>query len=1114
MIVTARYLFVVGIFISLLSCSSDKSEKKFRIVPSSESGVTFRNDINPTLDFNIFNYMYFYNGGGVATGDLNGDGLADIYFTANQGPNKLYLNKGGMKFADVTDKSGAVGLTGWATGVTMADVNGDNRLDVYVSYLGNHLNYQGRNLLLINTGNDSEGVPQFQDKTVEYGLDLVGFSTQAAFFDYDLDGDLDMYMLNHSIHKNGTFGKSYLRFETHPLAGDKLMRNDGNHFTDVTKEAGIYSSVIGYGLGLVVSDVNLDGWPDIYVGNDFHENDYLYINQGNGKFKESLEKSMRHTSHFAMGCDFVDFNNDVFPDLISMDMLPANPRILKASAAEDPYDLYQFKLNYGYNYQYARNTFQLNQHNGTFSEIGLFAGVYATDWSWSALGADLDLDGFKDIFIANGIERRSNDLDYINFITIDSIQSQIQFDMREKELEYYKKMPQVKIPNFVFMNNGDSTFSNEAVEWGLDKASYSHGAAYADFDNDGDLDLVTNNAADEAFIYENLHITNSQKKDSKVNYVKFTLVGNNGNTAGLGAKVFVYNQGKTQMQECMGTRGFQSCVDTRLIFGVGASTAIDSVIVVWPDKTFQKLTNVTANSNLTFKKEDAKGVFNYARFHEQPQYITFIEDNLGIDFKHKENKFVEFNREPLIPHMVSAEGPACAIADWDGDGLEDIFLGNGKWAESAIYIQQKNGTFRKGTPEKIASDSLFEDVDATFFDADQDGDNDLLVVSGGNEWAFDSPNLQSRIYFNDKGKVSKSVLLEPFGNGSVARPGDFDNDGDIDLFFGLRSVPWKYGIIPDSYLLENDGKGNFSKASPEVLKPFAKLGFINDADWVDVDGDKDLDLVVASEWNPVLFLINEKGKFTKLIPSEENGLSGSEGLWCEVEANDFDKDGDIDFVFGNLGLNSKLKASAGKPVRLYVNDFDKNGSIDQILTHYIDGKEYPFYTKDEMVKQLPYLKKQFLSYQKFAESTMQDIFKPEEIKQSEVFTANRLDHAFVENLGDGKFKLKSLPNGTQFSTMQAITSFDFNGDGTLDILAGGNFYPVNIQMGRYDASYGSLLLGKGKNQFNDIPPYRSGLMLDGEVRVLKQVVVNGKRVIIAGRNNSSLQVFGFEKSSR
>jgi hypothetical protein len=710
--VNFRVFLLAFIFLGV-ACSKRADDMKFRMIPSSETGVKFRNDVKPTLDFNIFNYMYFYNGAGVAVGDLNGDGFVDLYFTANQESNKLYINKGQFHFEDVTEKSNAKGLSGWATGVTMADVNSDGLLDIYVSYLGNHLNYQGRNLLLINTGNDTTGVPQFADKTVEFGLDLIGFSTQAAFFDYDLDGDLDMYMLNHSIHKNGTFGKSNLRYETHPLAGDKLMRNDGNHFIEVTKEAGIYSSVIGYGLGIVISDVNLDGWPDIYVGNDFHENDYLYINLGNGKFQESLEKSMRHTSHFSMGCDFVDFNNDAFPDLISMDMLPEDPFVLKASAAEDTYDLYQFKLNYGYNYQFARNTFQLNQHDGTFSEIGLLAGVSATDWSWSALGADFDLDGFKDIFIANGIERRSNDLDYINFITIDSIQMRIQHDMKEKEVEYYKKMPQIKIPNFLYINNRDSTFTNKAVEWGLDKKSYSHGAAYADFDNDGDWDIVTNNADDEAFICENLFINRTKTELPENRYLKISLKGSLSNPFAYGTKVFLYNKGTMQMLECMATRGFQSSVDTHLIFGTGKEKKIDSIVVVWPDRKYQTLRSVDSNKLLTLKSEDAKGIFDYSRFHNRKKMVQRIDNKLGINFKHRENKFVEFNRESLIPHMVSAEGPACAVSDVNGDGLEDIFLGNGKWAESALYIQQKDGNFKHVSSDVLSQDSIYEDVDVS-----------------------------------------------------------------------------------------------------------------------------------------------------------------------------------------------------------------------------------------------------------------------------------------------------------------------------------------------------------------------------------------------------------------
>jgi hypothetical protein len=1049
--------------------------------------------------------MYFYNGGGVATGDLNNDGLVDIYFTANQGPNKLYLNKGKFKFEDATEASGAQGLSGWATGVTMADVNSDGKLDIYISYLGDYLIYKGRNLLLINEGNDEQGVPKFADKTVEYGLDLVGFSTQASFFDYDLDGDLDMYMLNHSIHQNGTFGKSDLRYQVHPLAGDKLMRNDGNRFTNVTKEAGIYSSVIGYGLGIVVSDVNLDGWPDIYIGNDFHENDYLYINQGNGTFKESLEKSMQHTSHFSMGCDFVDFNNDAFPDLISMDMLPYNPKILKASGAEEPYNIYDFKKHFGYNEQFARNTLQLNQHNGTFSEIGIFAGVYATDWSWSALGADFDLDGFKDIFIANGIERRSNDLDYINFITIDSVQAKLTFELKEREMEYYKKMPQIKIPNFLFVNNRDSTFTNKALEWGLNQDSYSHGAAYADFDNDGDWDLITNNAADEAFLYENLFVDNNGQGDN--GFIQLSLKGKSGNLQGLGAKAILYHKGTVQLQECNATKGFQSSVDTRLIFGVGKEKTIDSLVVVWPDRTFQVLRSVSANQKIDVAQDKATGHFNYDRFHVEKPLFQNATDQLGINYIHKENDFVEFNREALIPHMVSREGPACSIADVNGDGLDDIFLGNGKWVKPSLFIQQKTGGFKEQANSLFARDSTYEEVDAAFFDADLDGDQDLFVVSGGNEWWDNSPYMTPRLFLNDgHGNMSVSKTINIYLTGSIVRPIDFDKDGDIDVFVGARAIPWNYGKKPDSYLLLNDGKGNFVKAPDSMVAPLTKLGFVKDAKWVDVDSDSDPDLVLAAEWSPITFLVNENGKL-KNLDMAGTGLEDTNGWWNTVESNDFDNDGDMDFIFGNLGLNSKLKASVDEPVSLLVGDLDKNGTIEQILVHYIGSKQYPFYTRDEMTKQLPYLKKKYLSYQKFAEATLADIFSKEELASCDVLTAKTFSHLYVENLGHNKFRVKALPRATQFSTLNAIISGDYNGDGKLDALVAGNFYPVNVQLGRYDASYGSLLIGDNHGDFKAMAPYQSGISISGETRALRKIKVGANELFLAIRNNSTIQSF-------
>ncbi|HWA33408.1 MAG TPA: VCBS repeat-containing protein [Cyclobacteriaceae bacterium] len=1104
---SAINIVVSILLIGIVGCQPDKAkvEKRFRLIPSSESNVKFRNDIVPSVEFNIFNYMYFYNGAGVATGDLNGDDLVDIYFTGNQQSNRLYLNRGAFKFEDVTDAANAVGFSSWATGVTMADVNADGKLDIYISYLGNYLMHQSRNQLLINEGNDANGVPKFTDRAVAYGLDLVGFSTQAAFFDYDVDGDLDMYMLNHSLHQNGTFGRSSLRTESHPLAGDKLMRNDGNHYTDVTKEAGIYNSVIGYGLGLVVSDVNMDGYPDIYVGNDFHENDYLYINQKNGTFKESLQEQMMHTSHFSMGCDFGDFNNDAFPDLISMDMLPQDPMILKASAAEDTYDLYSFKIGYGYNYQYARNTLQLNQRNNSFSEIGLMAGVYATDWSWSALWADFDLDGFKDIFISNGIERRSNDLDYINFIGEDSIQEKIRNEMHEKEMNYFRKMPQIKIPNALYLNNRDSTFTNMSLEWGLDQPSYSHGAAYADLDNDGDLDLVTNNAADVAFLYENL--TRRASVTGQNGFLQVTLKGKGGNRNGLGAKVFLYKSGKVQMQECMATRGFQSAVDTRLTFGLGNTDGVDSAIVVWQDGSSEIIKDIKKDQRIEVDQNNAKPGFSYTRFHREKPLFHDVTKRLKIDFDHAENRFVEFNREGLIPHMVSAEGPAIAVGDANGDGLDDVYLGNAKWARSGLWIQQKSGEFKNQQSALFRSDSTYEEVSAEFFDADKDGDNDLFVVSGGNEWSNNEEYMQPRLLLNDgKGNFTNKIQVPVYLTGSVVASTDFDNDGDVDVFVGARAVPWKYGIKPDSYLLLNDGKGNFSvsETSP-VLKG---LGFVKDARWADVDGDNDKDLVVASEWSPITILLNDGGKLSAM-PLAGSGLENTEGLWNGVDAADFDGDGDLDFIFGNLGLNSKLRTSVEKPVKLFVCDFDKNGSVDQVLTHFIGEKEYPFYTRDEMTKQLPYLKKKYLSYHKFAESSLKDIFSEQELAACSLLVAKTFEHVYVENLGSNKFKVSGLPKASQFSTISGVISGDFDLDGRLDAIVAGNFYGVNVQMGRYDASYGQLLKGS-KNGFKAVPPVESGISIPGETRRLRRIRVGNADYILALRNNDTPLALGMK----
>lgn len=1098
------------IAVALLSGScGQRSDKGFRRVPSSESGIHFRNVLTESAEFNIFNYLYFFNGGGVAVGDVNGDALLDVFFTSNQEPDKLYLNEGDFRFRDVTEPAGVEGFKGWATGVTMADVNSDGRLDIYVSYLGDYLIYKGKNQLLINEGNDENGVPRFTDRAVEYGLDLVGFSTQAAFFDYDRDGDLDMFMLNHSVHRNGTYGKSTLRNNEHALAGDRLLRNDNGRFIDVTRGSGIYNSVLGYGLGIAVSDVDLDGWPDIYVGNDFHENDYLYINQRNGTFREVLEQQMNHTSRYTMGVDLADFNNDAFPDVIAMDMLPEDPKILKSAQAEDGYDVYNFKINFGYNHQFARNTLQLNNRNGTFSEIALMAGVYATDWSWATFFADFDLDGNKDLYVANGIYRRSNDLDYINFISADSVQRMISVDeLGEHELKYTEKMPKLKTTNYLFINNGDSTFSDRSADWGFDTPSYSQGAAYADLDNDGDLDLVVNNLEDEAFVYENLAITKEKKEKAQAHhYLQVALKGKPGNLFGIGARVFVYAGGKMQVQECMPTRGYQSSVDYRLTFGLGAGDHVDSLIVVWNDGSFERMKNVNADRQMILDQQNAGGVFDFSVFHKTTPFFVRATDELSIPYRHKENRFVEFNREALIPHMMSAEGPGAAVADVNGDGREDLFAGGAKWKEGHLYLQTADGKFQELKQPAIAKDSVHEDTAAEFFDADGDGDQDLVVVSGGNEFARRSPNRIPRLYLNDgKGNFSRSAgMPEIYLTGSCVRIADMDADGDPDMFLGARSIPWQYGIRPDSYILRNDGKGTFSDVTHTIAPALQKFGFVKDAIWADLNNDHLQDLVLAAEWSPITVLMNHKGRLTPL--GEGSGLEKSNGWWNVVRAADFDNDGDPDLVAGNLGLNSKLKTSPEAPVRMYAADMDKNDSIDQILTHFIKGKEYPFHTRDEMTKQMPSLKKKYLSYSKFASATLRDMFSDEQLNKAEQYAAYTFQSSLIENLGGGKFSVKPLPKAAQFSTVNAIVADDIDGDGNADLLLAGNFYPINIQMGRNDASYGLFMKGNGRGHFTAVPAVQSGFSVTGEVRSFRRILADNKPHYLAIRNNNTIEAF-------
>ncbi len=1098
-----------------------KEKARFELMAPERTGIAFENTLVPNGDMNIFNYMYFYNGGGVATGDLNGDGLPDIYFTSNQEDNRLYLNRGDFRFEDITRAAGVAGDPGWTTGVTMADVNGDGRLDIYVSQLGQHLKFRGRNQLYINMGNNADGIPVFENQAAQYGLDLVGYATQAAFFDYDLDGDLDMFMLNHTVHRNGTFGQmGELRFKNHPTAGDRLLRNDNGFFTDVTEQSGIYSSVIGFGLGVAVADINLDGYPDIYVGNDFHEDDYLYLNNGDGTFREVLRESIQHTSRFSMGNDVGDINNDGFPDIVSLDMLPADPFMLKASAAEDPIDVYRFKLNYGYAHQFARNTLQLNcgevpgqdpkRPGVRFSEIGLLAGIAATDWSWSSLFFDMDNDGWTDLFISNGIQRRSNDLDYINYVVADSIQAQLADEViSDKNLRIAELMPEIKLPNFAFRNNGDLTFGDKAADWGFSTPTFSHGTAYADLDNDGDLDLVINNVNDKAFLYRNL--TNDGGFEN-CNYLKIQLEGDAANRSGIGAKVIVRTAQGVQLHEIAATRGFQSAVDTRLNIGLGALAQAPEITIVWPGGAFQTLRQVAANQTLTLRQADAGGQFDYVALRHrntppEPVWEQVYAETLGIDFVHQENDYVEFNREALIPHAVSTEGPALAVGDSNGDGLEDIFLGGARRQASALYVQQPNGRFRLSDQPAFRQDSIWEDVDAAFFDADGDGDLDIFVATGGNEYNLGDEPTKPRLYLNDgKGNYSRSQGLIP---GEVALTasciavGDFDDDGDLDVFLGARAVPWRYGQIPRSYLLRNDGKGRFTDVTEQVAPGLSKIGFVREAMWVDVAGDSRKDLLLACEWSAPRILVNQ-GSALKLLSNEDTGLAGFHGWWNTVIPGDFDGDGDTDFIAGNLGRNTKLTASPKHPLTMYFGDFDDNGQPEQLLCYHYAGEQRLFATRDEIVKQLVSVKKKYLKYYDFARADLFAIFDKKLLQKSQEYFVHTLESHYFENLGNGKFMPVLLPSEAQFAPVMTGLHGDFDGDGKADALLLGNFFECNIQRGRYDASYGLLLAGLGGGRFEPAGMTRSGLALTGQFRSVKPLTLaGGTKALIAVRNDDA-----------
>lgn len=1065
-----------------------------KVVPR-KSGIRFQNNLKEDRNTNILTYEYFYNGGGVAIGDINNDGLEDIYFTGNMVSNKLYLNQGDFKFKDISKQAGVEGKDAWTTGVTMVDINGDGFLDIYVCYSGKGDPDKRRNQLFVNQGDGT-----FIDEAAAYGLDDPSNSIQALFFDYDLDGDLDMYLLNHNTNVINEIEFDDKRRDRNKYAGDKLFRNDGGKFVDVSEKTGIKGNSMGFGLGVAVSDINGNGYPDIYISNDYIEPDYLYINNGDGTFSERLTDYLQHISYFSMGSDISDINNDGLPDIYTLDMLPEDNKRQKLLYGPENYEQYALMVMKGFYHQNMRNMLHLNLGNGLFSEIGQLAGVSNTDWSWAAFFADFDNDGWKDLFVTNGYYRDYTNRDFLKYRG-DYYFSKARAKETADTLHLVTTMTSTPIHNYIYRNEGGITFENKTDDWGFSALGFSNGAAFADLDNDGNLDLVINHLNETAGIYKNKIATNGMRN----NYLQVELKGEGMNTLGVGSKIYMYAGNDMQFIEQQPTRGFQSSVSPRIHIGLGDKQHVDSLKVIWPGGNQQVITNIQVNTRILLEEKEA--LPHQINDEEiQPLYTQIVSP---IAYQHEEPGYNDFKRQPLLYHMLSPAGPIMAVGDVNKNGFPDVYVGGTQGKPGKLYFQVSTGQFLESQGLDLSPDELSSDTDAIFFDANGDGWQDLYMVSGGyHDYEKGDAALQDRLYINLGGgnyEKANDALPEIKSSGSCVRVTDFDGDGHLDLFIGGRVVPGEYPMRPSSYLLRNDGTGKFKDVTDKWLPEIEGSGMVTDAQWVDINGDGWQDLILVGEFMPIQVLLNLKGNGFENATKQffDKPMSG---IWSAIAVGDFDNDGDMDFIVGNFGLNSQLKASESEPITMVFDDFDNNGSIDPILSQFINGVSYPFLSRDELLDQMYGMRSKFTDYASFADARLEDILTKEQIKKASKLEVTELRTLYLENKGD-KLVKHELPLEAQFAPVYAIAVIDHDEDGNLDFIFAGNQNATRLRLGVIDANFGQLYKGDGKGNFKYIDQKLSGLNFLGDIKSLQPIKLSYLDVLLVGVNNLGVEAY-------